>query len=143
MKSRSHRLSKKIRHKLRNKNTLNQNMGLASAQAYPISYRPPQGCPEIFPGPPPSPPENILKVETFQYTALSDGVKNVYMNADGFPEFDSSPILDPQEVSYVNLFINGLLQPPSTYTVQPGILTLTEVPNAGAPIILQFVIIYG
>ncbi|MCQ6281042.1 DUF4183 domain-containing protein [Bacillus sp. EB600] len=44
-------------------------------------------------------------------------------------------------VSFINLFINGILQPQNQYMVEPGKITLTsgDVPEAGSPIILQFV----
>ncbi|MGG0386001.1 DUF4183 domain-containing protein [Priestia filamentosa] len=52
-------------------------------------------------------------------------------------------ILSPSEVSYINLFINGLLQPQSNYQVEEGKLTLLvdEAPSEGVPITLQFITI--
>lgn len=48
------------------------------------------------------------------------------------------------KVSYVNLFINGVLQPPVTYEIKEGILQLktSDVPPEGAPINLQFITIH-
>lgn len=106
---------------------------------------PPEGCRSIFPVRESPSPSNILKVKTFQYTTISDGIKRVYTSQDGIPEYGSSEILNPKSVSYINLFINGILQPSINYVVSSGILRLTssDLPIAGSPIILQFVIIYG
>lgn len=84
---------------------------------------------------------NIAKVDTYQYNALSDGIKSVYTNADELTEYGDRGILDPSTVSYINLFINGVLQPPNTYTVTEGTLTLqtTDIPLRGTPIMLQFI----
>jgi Domain of unknown function (DUF4183) len=87
----------------------------------------------------------ILKAETLQYVTFSDGIKRIYTNKDGSTEYGNVGILDPNSVSYMNLFINGVLQPPILYQVNKGILALTsqDVPNQGVPIILQFIKIYG
>ncbi|WHY96708.1 DUF4183 domain-containing protein [Peribacillus simplex] len=109
-----------------------------------LSPSPPRGCPNIYPVRENPDPANILKVKTFQYTAISDGIKRIYTNQDGVLKYGSSRILDPNSVSYINLFINGILQPNINYTVEQGKLTFSnDIPLSGAPIILQFVIIYG
>ncbi|TCP21347.1 uncharacterized protein DUF4183 [Scopulibacillus darangshiensis] len=86
-------------------------------------------------------PTGTLQAETFQYTTVSDGNKLVYTNQDGLPQYGSTDILNPGDVTYINLYINGILQPPQFYEVQEGILTLLDSspPPRGAPIILQFV----
>lgn len=85
--------------------------------------------------------KGIAKVDTYQYYTSSDGIKSVYANEDELKEYGSRGILDPTTVSFINLFINGLLQPQNQYIVEPGKLTLTsgDVPEEGSPIILQFV----
>lgn len=102
----------------------------------------PFGCPDIFPGQP-CPPcpctPGLLKTETFQYTAISDGTKKVYTNSDAVPQFSTSGILDPHDVSVVNLFINGILQSSNLYVVKRGVLLVSDVPAQGVPLILQFV----
>jgi Domain of unknown function (DUF4183) len=109
-----------------------------------LSPSPPTGCPNIFPVRDNPNPINILKVKTFQYTAISDGIKRIYTNQDGVAKYGSSRILNPNSVSYINLFINGILQPNINYTVVQGRLIFSnDLPVSGAPIILQFVIIYG
>jgi Domain of unknown function (DUF4183) len=109
-----------------------------------LSPSPPRGCPNIYPVRENPNPTNILKVKTFQYTAISDGIKRIYTNHDRVLKYGSSRILDPNSVSYINLFINGILQPNINYTVVQGRLIFSnDLPVSGAPIILQFVIIYG
>jgi hypothetical protein len=85
--------------------------------------------------------KGIANAETYQYYATSDGIKSVYTNEDELKQYGSRGILDPATVSFINLFINGILQPQNQYAVVPGKLTLTsgDVPEAGSPIILQFV----
>lgn len=88
--------------------------------------------------------DQIAKVDTYQYNALADGMKLIYTNADELSEYGNKGILDPDDVSYINLFINGVLQPPNVYTVTLGQLTLKtdNIPLKGSPIILQFVTVH-
>lgn len=85
-----------------------------------------------------------LKVDTYQYNALSDGINSIYTNDNELKEFGNRGILDPKTVSYINLFINGILQPPINYEVKKGYLRLKtiDIPQKNTPIILQFVTIY-
>lgn len=110
-----------------------------------IPVIPPSGCPDIFPIQPcptcppcPSTP-GLLNTVINQYTAFSDGIRKVYTNNDAVISFSTSGILAPNEVSFVNLFINGILQSPNLYVVQPGALILSDVPAQGVPLILQFI----
>ncbi|MDG4656646.1 DUF4183 domain-containing protein [Ectobacillus antri] len=77
-------------------------------------------------------------VETMGYYTYSDGQKRVYTDCDGVTE---QRIYDPREVSYLNVFINGVLQPTCNYLVKKGRLLLCteDIPAKGVPIILQFV----
>jgi Domain of unknown function (DUF4183) len=108
----------------------------------------PQG-PQGLPGPqgpqgPPGPPiAGPIQTTSLLYFAFSDGQNLVYTNSDGFGEYGITEILSPNEVSYINLFINGILQPQSNYQVENGRLTLLvdEAPSEGVPITLQFIII--
>jgi hypothetical protein len=88
-------------------------------------------------------PPQVLQVDTYQYNAISDGGKTVYTNEDELTEYGNRGILDPKKVSFINLFINGVLQPNTLYEVQEGILILksVDVPIKGVPIILQFITI--
>ncbi|MBY6037269.1 DUF4183 domain-containing protein [Fictibacillus nanhaiensis] len=62
-------------------------------------------------------------------------------------EYASTDIINPNQCSYVNLFINGIIQPATFYQVDEGRLTLLHasgsVPEKGVPIILQFIKITG
>ncbi|KHF40456.1 DUF4183 domain-containing protein [Halalkalibacter okhensis] len=88
--------------------------------------------------------KKVSKVDTYQYNALSDGISAVYTNDDELKDYGERGILDPKTVSYTNLFINGVLQPPSTYEVVKGYLRLKteDIPIKNTPINLQFVTIY-
>ncbi|MGG1658838.1 DUF4183 domain-containing protein [Brevibacillus sp. NRS-1366] len=130
-----------MRHYVTKQNTVSN--GNSRCSKYFIT--PPLGCPDIYPSQPcPTCPPcpctaGLLKTDTFQYTALSDGIKIVYTNSDAVLPFSTSGILDPNGVSVVNLFINGILQSPNLYVVQPGVLILSDVPVLGVPLILQFI----
>lgn len=106
-----------------------------------LSDLPPKGCRDIYPR---KITQKILKGETLQYVTFSNGVKRIYRDKDGSREYGDVGILDPSSVSYINLFINGVLQPPILYQVNKGMLVLKsqDVPNQGIPIILQFILIY-
>lgn len=98
--------------------------------AYSVSYAAP-------------PPSDILPVTTYTYYTISDGKSRIYTNEDELTEYGQCGILNPANVSYYNLFINGVLQPQILYDVMEGKLTLksSDLPPKGAPIILQFIII--
>ncbi|MGR5993237.1 DUF4183 domain-containing protein [Bacillus cereus] len=83
-------------------------------------------------------------VQNLMYHTLAKENQFIYTNADGLTEYNSSEILSPAKVSYFNLFINGVIQPLTTYTVETGKLTLLskEPPTIHAPITLQFITIY-
>lgn len=82
------------------------------------------------------------KVKTFEFYTISDGIKRVYTNSDALKEYGQQQIIHPGNLSYINLFINGILQPLATYTVENGKLTLEteDIPPKGTPIILQMVV---
>ncbi len=82
---------------------------------------------------------HTINVETTEYIAVSDGIKMVYHDSDGIEGFNVIP--DSHTLSYSNLFINGMLQPSSFYTIAKGILTLNtqDIPILGTYIILQFI----
>lgn len=83
----------------------------------------------------------ILKAQTYQYNTISDGVKRKFTNNDEIKMYGEKGILDPYEVSYYNLFINGVLQPKSNYIIEKGLLTLTtvDIPQNGSPITIEFI----
>ena len=77
------------------------------------------------------------------FYTFSDGEKLIYTDSDGIAQYGTTHILPPNEVSYINLFINGILQPQPLYQVSNGQLTLldNQPPTQGSSIILQFIII--
>ncbi|WP_416676534.1 DUF4183 domain-containing protein, partial [Bacillus anthracis] len=77
------------------------------------------------------------------FYTFSDGEKLTYTDSDGLAQYGTTHILSPDEVSYINLFINGILQPQPLYQVSTGQLTLldNQPPSQGSSIILQFIII--
>lgn len=89
--------------------------------------------------------QRLLDADIYQYNALSDGIKKTYTNSDELTEYGNRGILDPNDVSYFNLSINGVLQPPVNYTIQKGFLTLTteDVPLKGSIIVITFVTFNG
>ncbi|MFE8698654.1 DUF4183 domain-containing protein [Cytobacillus sp. FJAT-53684] len=87
----------------------------------------------------------IAKVDTYHYYALSDGVKHIYTNEDELKEYGGRGILAPEAASYINLFVNGVLQPPNVYEVKEGYLHLktSDVPQKNVPITLEYITIYN
>lgn len=86
-------------------------------------------------------PKQILQSITYQYNAISDGLKRIYLNEDEIKEYGNQGILDPNTVSYYNVFINGVLQPENTYILEKGKLTLLteDIPVEGSSIIISFI----
>ncbi|MGG0275233.1 DUF4183 domain-containing protein, partial [Bacillus rhizoplanae] len=87
--------------------------------------------------------QGLVSVTNLMFFTVSDGKRLVYTNDDGLPQFGTTQILAPNLVSYMNLFINGIIQPQSSYNVQAGILTIfaDEALPPGIPITLQFILI--
>lgn len=83
----------------------------------------------------------MLKADVYHYNALSDGKKKIYTNDDELIKYGKRGILNPDEVSYFSLFINGLLQPKVNYEIQKGLLTLKteDTPLKNSTIIITFV----
>jgi len=81
------------------------------------------------------------KISNELYYTISDGIQVIYTNEDKIDSYQSVNIYSPDRVSYINLFINGLLQPSNSYKVEEGKLSLlTNVsPRRGTLIILQFI----
>ncbi len=81
------------------------------------------------------------EVNTYEFFVLSDGSKRIYSENDAMLEYGVQKIPDPSTVSYMNLFINGILQPKANYEITQGKITLLteDVPLTGCPIILQMI----
>lgn len=87
----------------------------------------------------------IFPAEIYHYNTVSDGTKKEFTNEDELKIYGNRGIIDPQQVSLINLYINGVLQPPVNYRVQKGLLTLltSDIPPKGAPITLEFITVKG
>lgn len=85
----------------------------------------------------------IMDVTNRQFNAVSDGTKKQYADSDEIKEYGNCGIPSPNDVSYFNLYINGVLQPKRNYMVKKGILRLTtsDAPVKGAPVILESILI--
>ncbi|CAM3043678.1 DUF4183 domain-containing protein [Filibacter tadaridae] len=95
----------------------------------------------------PTPPTSEIRivppraVTIQEYYTESDGRKKIFTEKDGVAGYGEQKIVDPSEVSYTNLFINGVLQLRTHYEIQQGklILNTVDAPLRGAPIILQMI----
>lgn len=83
-------------------------------------------------------PKQIISHEFF---VLADGKKRIYTESDALSEYGIQRIWHPSQIAYMNLFINGILQPKANYEVTEGeiILRTEDVPAEGCPIILQMI----
>lgn len=83
----------------------------------------------------------ILKAETSYYIALSSGDKKDYTDQDSLPDYRGCEIPAPETVSYYNLFVNGMVQPRTNYTIRKGCLTFNtkDSPSKDVLIILEFI----
>jgi Domain of unknown function (DUF4183) len=95
----------------------------------------------IFPHSPSNAPR---KTTCTEFITTADEDKRVYRNEDGMKEYGPMKIVSPNDVSYINLFINGVIQPQINYQVTEGqlILLSNNLPQKGVPIVIQFISIY-
>lgn len=86
-----------------------------------------------------------IEAEAYQYTAISDGTKRVFTNADELKKYGDKGIFSPEEVSYYNSYVNGVLQPKVNYIMKKGRLEfITEdLPTQGATIIIKYITFKG
>ncbi|MGY0693617.1 DUF4183 domain-containing protein [Virgibacillus sp. FSP13] len=89
-----------------------------------------------------TPDPTTIGLKTFQYLTLADENKRIYTDQDALKQYGSSNIPNPDNISYMNLFINGVLQPEVLYRVHEGSLELlsSDLPLQGTTIILLFVV---
>ena len=83
------------------------------------------------------------KVSLLEFYTVSDGRKKIY-TIDDCLEFTGDPVIqNTSDVSFMNLFINGVLQPKVNYRIEEGkiILNTMDAPSPGSPIILQMITI--
>ncbi len=85
----------------------------------------------------------IMDVTDWHYNACSNGEKKVYTDDDELIEYGDHGIPSPCDVSYFNLYINGVLQPKVNYQVRKGVLQLNTIdaPVKGALVILESIVI--
>jgi len=83
------------------------------------------------------------KIIVLEYFAIADGHKHIFTEDDGVKDLGKQKILDPSKVSYMNLFINAVLQPKENYEVTKGMICLKteDVPICGATVVLQMFIV--
>lgn len=77
-------------------------------------------------------------VQMTQFFIIADGQKRQFTIKDCVLPVDKS-FKSREQVSWMNLFINGVLQPDNYYDIVSEclILTTTDIPEQGTPIILQ------
>lgn len=78
-----------------------------------------------------------VNVQTGYYVTASDGDRNSYTDEDAWTAYGCAGIPDPQDMSCWNLFVNGMLQPQTTYEIKKGCLCLHHIPAKGETIILE------
>ncbi|MGE7762412.1 DUF4183 domain-containing protein [Peribacillus sp. NPDC097895] len=85
-------------------------------------------------------PRNIV---SYEFYAIANGYQRIFEEKDGITDIGKQIILDPSNTSFMNLFINGVLQPHDNYTVEKGKFKLNTIdtPIKGTPIILQMFVI--
>jgi len=86
---------------------------------------------------------NKLNTSYNQCVFVSDGVKRRFTNADVVTLYSTIKIPDTNDISYWNLYINGVLQPQKNYCIKKGVLQLltADVPLANQKIVLETVTI--
>lgn len=82
-----------------------------------------------------------LNANVSQYVARADGEKRVFTNSDELKEYGDKGILSPEEVSFYNVFVNGVPQPKKNFKMDNGhfTFTTTDIPGTGQPIMISFV----
>ncbi len=85
----------------------------------------------------------VMRAENYQYNAMAHELQSIYTNQDELENSDGRGIPNPNEVSYYNLYINGVLQPKATYIIEKGVLVLItgDEPLRDALIILESVVL--
>ncbi len=81
------------------------------------------------------------KVRVYEYFAIANGYQKTFTDKDAVKGYKNHRILSYKDVSFMNLFINAVLQPEMNYKVDEGILILLteDAPIEGATIILQMI----
>lgn len=80
-----------------------------------------------------------LNAITNYFVAVADGIKTAYTDEDALTEYGDNGIPSPCDVSFINVYVNGVLQPAAVYYLKKGFLEFTEAPKEGQYIILESV----
>ena len=81
------------------------------------------------------------KAVTSYYVAVADGAKTTFRNEDALTEYGDKGIPSPCDISFVTLYVNGVLQPAPVYQMEKGLLELSGAPETGQYVILESVLI--
>ncbi|MGE7216274.1 DUF4183 domain-containing protein [Priestia koreensis] len=81
-----------------------------------------------------------IQGQTSYFVCVADGLTTSFTDENALAPYNSVSIPDPSEVSYANLYVNGVLQPTHSYAYNKGVVTLLteDIPLKGVPVILQF-----
>ncbi|MBK3494479.1 DUF4183 domain-containing protein [Viridibacillus sp. YIM B01967] len=81
------------------------------------------------------------EVSITEFYTVSDGKKKIYTLNDCIKHAGEQKIKSTTEVSFMNLFVNGVLQPKVNYEVEEEriILKTIDAPIKDSPIILQMI----
>lgn len=81
------------------------------------------------------------KVKIYEFNTTPNGCQRVFTDQDALKQYGKQSILASHKVSYMNLFVNAVLQPKENYKVEEGKITLLtdEMPRSGTPINLQMI----
>ncbi|MHA7967327.1 DUF4183 domain-containing protein [Paenibacillus sp. CAU 1782] len=85
--------------------------------------------------------KRALKTKVFYYYAVGDGESSQFTLADATPGYDNR-LPDSRKMSFINVFVDGMLQPPNVYRLEPGKLSFSSPPVNNAVIIAQFISIF-
>lgn len=81
------------------------------------------------------------KVELYEFYMCAKENQRIFTYCDQVKEYQNGNILSPEDVSYMNLFINGVLQPTKNYEIAQDklILKTIDLPLEKTILILQMV----
>jgi hypothetical protein len=88
---------------------------------------------------------SILKADSVYFYALANGVKRIFTDEDAIIKYGIGEILDPSQVSFISVFVNGILQSPVNYTIIKGQIQFNteDVPEKDVYITIQFISIFN
>lgn len=83
----------------------------------------------------------VMYSDVQQYIAMADGIKRSFTSEDKVKGYGCSGILSPTNVSLYEVFVNGIMQPRSTYILKKDELTFVteDVPSDGQTVTISFI----